>query len=135
MGAVAALRFRRLVLRGHLLHVGACGACFATFGSLLKVRITPLVRNGALPLPLGTSLSWIPPSSLYCCHRSVSRISMAARNLRMATSPRLRLLLPAAAKAGNPLVNSSVPLTPAPAPMTPAPATTSPLRKKERRLV
>jgi len=41
----------------------------------------------------------------------------------------------AAAEAVNTLVNSSVPPTPTPAPMTPAPPTTSPLRKKERRLV
>ena len=27
----------------------------------------------------------IPPNSLYCCHKSVSRISAAARNLRMST--------------------------------------------------
>src|SRR3989441_10284805 len=128
MGAVAALRFRRLVLRGHLLHVGACGACFATFGSLLKVRITPLVRNGALPLPLGTSLSWIPPSSLYCCHRSVSSISAADRNRRMAISPLVRLALLSSAKTGNPLASI-------PAPMIPAPPTASPLLKKERRLV
>ena len=52
----------------------------------------------------------------------------------MATSPRVRLPLPALAKAGDPLANSPVPKTPAPAPMAPAPATTSPLRKKERRL-
>src|SRR6266700_5081517 len=83
---------------------------------------------GALPLPPGTSLSWMPPSSLYCCHRSLSMISIAARNLRMATSPCVRRALPSWAKAGNPLANS-------PVPMAPAPTTASPLRKKERRPV
>src|ERR1700730_8778617 len=47
----------------------------------------------ALPLPPGTSLSWIPPSSLYCCHRSVSRISAAARNRKIAASPSVIPLL------------------------------------------
>src|SRR6266566_4480141 len=72
----------------------------------------------------------MPPSSLYCCHRSLSRISTAASNLRMATSPCVRLAFRSSAKAGNdnPLANS-------PAPMAPAPPATSPLRKKERRLV
>src|SRR2546427_2121629 len=80
----------------------------------------------AFPLPPGTSLSWIPPSSLYCCHRSVSRISAAARNLRIAASPCVRPALPASARAGAPLKS---PETVAPAP------TASPVPKKERRLV
>src|SRR6184192_2729259 len=33
----------------------------------------------------------MPPSSLYCCQRSVSRISAAERNLRIAASPLLSL--------------------------------------------
>src|SRR5260370_38019906 len=125
MGAVAALRFRRLVLRGHLLHVGACGACFATFGSLLKVRITPLVRNGALPLPLGTSLSWIPPSSLYCCHRSVSMISAAARNLRMEASPGVRR----PDFSSGPWVTAESRVARSPAPAVAAPAARTPFFK------
>src|SRR5262249_2040727 len=48
------------------------------------------VVYGSLPLPPGTSSSWMPPSSLYCCQRSVSRISRAARNLRIAASPLLK---------------------------------------------
>src|SRR6266581_5267799 len=86
--------------------------------------------KAALPLPPGTSLSWMPPSSLYCCHRSLSRISTAARNLRMATSPCVRLAFLSSAKDGNdnPFDNS-------PVPKSLAPPTTSPLLKKERRLV
>src|SRR5207302_9378816 len=83
---------------------------------------------GRTPAPPGPSLSWTPPSSLYCCHRSVSMISAADRNLRMATSPCVRLLLPSSAKAGIPLAHS-------PAPRAPAPPIASPLRKKERRLL
>src|SRR5713226_8886063 len=81
-----------------------------------------------LPLPPGTSLSWMPPSSLYCCQASVSRISAAARNLRMAASPGVRPPLPASAKAGDACANSRA------APTVPAP-TASPPTKKERRLV
>src|SRR6516165_10445241 len=33
----------------------------------------------------------MPPSSLYCCQKSVSRISAAARNLKIAASPLLSL--------------------------------------------
>src|SRR6266702_6868414 len=66
-----------------------------------------------LPLPPGTSLSWIPPSSLYCCQRSVSRISAAARNRRIAASPLVRLPLcssgPFFAKADELLANSPTP--------------------------
>ena len=48
----------------------------------------------------------------------------------MAASPVVRLPLLSSAKAGN-----AIPPANSPAPMVPAPPTTSPLRKKERRLV
>jgi hypothetical protein len=35
-----------------------------------------------LPVPAGSSLSWMPPSSLYCCHRSASSSSAAASRSR-----------------------------------------------------
>src|SRR6202040_3381938 len=78
---------------------------------------------GALPLPPGTSLSWIPPSSLYCCHRSVSRISAAARKRRMATSPAVGMPLRGEASAA---VVSKEPAD------RDAPATPRPLRKERR---
>src|SRR6266478_8712733 len=65
----------------------------------------------------------IPPSSLYCCHKSASMSSAAARNRRISASPRVR---PPLALAVGALANS-------PAPMVPAP-TASDLPKKERRL-
>src|SRR5207248_2985891 len=71
-----------------------------------------------------TSRSWIPPSSLYCCHKSASMISAAARNRRMSASPTVRSTLALAVGA---LANS-------PAPMVPAP-TASEVPKKERRLI
>src|SRR6476660_8067800 len=77
-----------------------------------------------LPLPPGTSASWIPPSSLYCCHKSASMSSAAASNRRIAASPAVR---PPLARAVGALANS-------PAPMVPAP-TASDLPKKERRLM
>src|SRR5947199_5309200 len=40
-----------------------------------------------------------PPSSLYCCQRSASISSAAARSWRIATSPALSLCLPLAANA------------------------------------
>src|SRR6266550_2610970 len=67
----------------------------------------------------------MPPSSLYCCHKSASMISAAARNRRMSASPTVRL--PCCALAVGALANS-------PAPMVPAP-TASDLPKKERRLI
>src|SRR5262252_10435751 len=70
----------------------------------------------------------MPPSSLYCCQKSVSRVSSAARNRRMAASPGVRPPLALSAKAGTPAANS-------PAPTVPAAPTASPLRKKERRLL
>src|SRR5882724_6934001 len=66
----------------------------------------------------------MPPSSLYCCHKSVSMISAAARNRRMDASPDVR---PPLALAVGALANS-------PAPMVPAP-TASDFPKKERRLI
>src|SRR3954470_14549132 len=44
----------------------------------------------SFPLPPGTSPSWMPASSLYCCQRSDSMISAAARNRRIAASPLVR---------------------------------------------
>src|SRR5882724_10434553 len=73
----------------------------------------------------------MPPSSLYCCHKSVSRISAAARNRRMAASPFVRppplsLSLSFALAVG--AVENSPP------PMVPTP-TASDVPKKERRLI
>src|SRR5581483_7439693 len=42
--------------------------------------------------------------SVYCCHRSVSRISAAARNLRMETSPSERLPLSARARVAHVMI-------------------------------
>src|SRR5260221_11327575 len=50
----------------------------------------PPVGVGAVPvagLVDAKSLFWVPPSSQYCSHRSLSRISAAARNRRMEASP------------------------------------------------
>src|SRR5438874_8331228 len=66
----------------------------------------------------------MPPSSLYCCHKSASMISAAARILFMSAPPPVRSTLALAVGA---LVNS-------PAPMVPAP-TASDVPKKERRLI
>src|ERR1700694_58210 len=84
---------------------------------------------GPLPLPPGTSLSWIPPSSLYCCHRSVSRISAAAKNLRIAASPfvSLPLLSSSWSKPGTLPASSPEALTVA------APAAAIPFLKNARR--
>src|SRR3954471_12100316 len=81
--------------------------------------------NCLFPLPPGRSRSWIPPSSLYCSHRSASRSSAAARNWRMATSPLVRRQ---SAEAGDGW--ASRPL----APMAPTP-TAAPLSRNERRFV
>src|ERR1700704_3955816 len=67
----------------------------------------------------------MPPSSLYCCHKSASMISAAARNRRMSVSPTVKAACCALAVGA--LANS-------PAPMVPAP-TASDLPKKERRLI
>src|SRR5882724_3780135 len=66
----------------------------------------------------------MPPSSLYCCHKSASMSSAAARNRRISASPRVRPPLALAARA---LANSPAPIVPAP--------TASDLPKKERRLI
>src|ERR1035441_954745 len=59
----------------------------------------------------------MPPSSLYCCHRSVSRISAAARKRRMATSPIVMMPMRSEASA---LLASKEPAERA-APATPRP--------------
>src|SRR5436305_14684289 len=69
----------------------------------------------------------MPPSSLYCCQRSVSRISAAERNRRIAASPLLSLLdvgFFASAVAAD-----SKEARPAPTP------TATPLATSERRLM
>src|SRR5579871_1113482 len=76
------------------------------------------------PPPPETSLSGIPPSSLYCVQKSTSKASPAARNRKMAASPAVRLLLDCA----NAFVSSST--KPAP---TVAPAAVSPAFRKLRR--
>src|SRR6266404_9140936 len=67
----------------------------------------------------------MPPSSLYCCHKSVSMISAAARNRRMSASPFVRLPFPLTGFAARVLANNPALIIPAPA--------TSDLPKKERR--
>src|SRR5215469_4624196 len=69
-----------------------------------------------MPLPPGTSLSWIPPSSLYCTQKSVSRISAAAANLRRAASFGVR---PPLAKTVELWANSPAPTVAAPAAIVP----------------
>src|SRR5438270_5095815 len=78
-----------------------------------------------LPLPPGTSLSWRPQSSLYCCHISVSMISAADRNLKISASPWMRV--PVAYAVFRPLSNNVPPIVPAP--------TASDFPKNERRLI
>src|SRR6266446_5178249 len=80
---------------------------------------------GLFPVPSGSSLSWIPPSSLYWTQKSVSSISAAAANRSNAASPGVR---PPLASAVRMLVNSPAP------PMVPAP-TARELPKKDRRLI
>src|SRR5438046_1366066 len=55
----------------------------------------------------------MPASSLYCCQRSVSRISAAERKRRIASSPFLSV--PLARATGRP-ANKLAPTAPAPAP-------------------
>src|SRR5207253_8555372 len=76
------------------------------------------------PLPPGTSLSWIPPSSLYWIQKSASSISSAAGNRSRAASPGVRLPL---ALADRVLIKNPAPTVPAP--------TASDLPKKDRRLI
>src|SRR5437773_3077067 len=66
----------------------------------------------------------MPASSLYCCQRSDSRISAAARKRRIAASPSVRPPLASAAAVS---ANSPAPTAPAP--------TAAPLSKNDRRLV
>src|SRR5437879_8321021 len=73
----------------------------------------------------------MPPSSLYCTQKSVSRISAAAANLSRAASPLLSLPLcssgPLSAKSSELLVSSA-------APTAAVPAVPSPFFMNERRL-
>src|SRR5947209_1902938 len=75
----------------------------------------------------------MPPSSLYCCHRSLSRISTAARNRRMAASPRVRPL-PSSVEAGTPLASAKAgtPLASSAAPATVRPVAAAPLSTDRR---
>src|SRR5260370_20682894 len=84
---------------------------------------------GALPLPPGRSQSWIPPSSLYCCHRSVSRVSAAARNLRIAASRGVRR----PDFSSGALLRAKSPSPSRAAPQVAAPAANVPFLKNERR--
>src|SRR5437763_7348125 len=79
-------------------------------------------------MKLENSVSWTPPSSWYCNHRSVSMISAAARKRRMAASPRVRLPLRSSSPASA-RVASSVPALKA------APAIPIPLRNERRGVV
>src|ERR1700737_882358 len=67
----------------------------------------------------------MPPSSLYCCQRSVSRISAADKNLRMAASPRV--------SSPPPLSANAVAARPSGPSVAPAP-TARPVAKNDRRL-
>src|SRR5207245_1770178 len=78
-----------------------------------------------LPLPPGTSGSWMPPSSLYWIQKSASSISSAAGNRSSAASPVVK----------PPRLASAIRLPPnTPTPTVPAP-TASELRRNERRLI
>src|SRR6185312_2865960 len=84
------------------------------------------------PLPLRSSRSCTPPSSLYCTQKSVSRISTAAANLSRAASPRVsrppRSSGPLSASAAAPLARS-------PTPVLAIVAAVSPFFRNERRLI
>src|SRR5207245_1332883 len=84
---------------------------------------------GAFPLPPGTSLSGIPPSSLYCTQKSVSRISAAAANRSRAASPRVRRPL---CSSGPSWANADEVWANRPAPTLAAPATPMPFRNERR---
>src|ERR1700676_107287 len=86
-----------------------------------------------LPLPPGTSSSWIPPSSLYCTQKSVSRISAAAANRSSAASPRLSL--PPLSSGGRSFPRAGELDASRPALMVAAPAAASPPFMNERRLI
>src|SRR5262249_53685484 len=77
-----------------------------------------------LPLPPGTSASWMPPSSLYWIQKSASSSSSAAGNRSSAASPGVR---PPLALAVRVLIKNPAPTVPA----TMAPE----LRRNERRLI
>src|SRR5439155_14518425 len=82
------------------------------------------VYNG-LPVPAGTSGSWMPPSSLYWIQKSASSSSSAAGNRSSAASPGVK----------PPRLASAIRLLPnTPAPSVPAP-TASELRRNKRRLI
>src|SRR6266568_9606643 len=73
-----------------------------------------------------TSLSWVPASSWYCSQRSVSIISAAASQRRMAASPRVRRPLLDCARADGTFSKIAAPA------VTAAPATTLLLRNERR---
>src|SRR5690242_19401354 len=82
-----------------------------------------------LPLPPGTSLVFgMPPSSLYCTQKSVSRISAAAANLIRAASPFVSLPL---FSSGPCFAQIGVSLNPTP--RAAVPAANAPFFKNERR--
>src|SRR5437764_587649 len=55
--------------------------------AMSESSIASALVYAVLPLPPGTSPSWTPPSSLYCCQKSVSKISAADRKRRIDSSP------------------------------------------------
>src|SRR6266478_2113943 len=73
-----------------------------------------------------TSLSWVPASSVYCSQRSVSMISAAASQRKMAASPRVRWPLPGSARADGMFSKIAAPA------VTAAPATTLFFRNERR---
>src|ERR1700674_3214311 len=73
-----------------------------------------------------TSFPWMPANSVYCSQRSVSMISAAASQRRMAVSPRVRWLLPESASADGTFSKIAAPA------VTAAPATTLFLRNERR---
>src|SRR5437762_4564130 len=85
--------------------------------------------EAGLPLPPGTSLSGIPPSSLYCTQKSVSRISAAAASRSRAASARVRGPL---CSSGPSWANADEVWANRPAPTLAAPATPMPFRNERR---
>src|SRR5215469_4922136 len=63
--------------------------------------ISSAVVYAGIPVPPDTSLSWIPPSSLYWIQKSLSRISAAAAKRSSAASPLLSLPLPLLSSSAN----------------------------------
>src|SRR5437762_2590089 len=78
----------------------------------------------AFTVPLWTSLSGMPPSSLYWIQKSASSLSSAAGNRSSAASPGVRPLLALAVRV---LIKNSAPTVPAP--------TARDFPKNERRLM